>query len=592
MYALGSAATLATEAVVGISLAAAAMGVQFNATMESNSLAFEHFAGGAKQAKLLTQQLFNIARDTPFSFEDITTAARRFLAFGFSVKETIPLLRTLGDTLSFTGGSTDEILRMAKAFGDIRAKGRLMQQEMNQLANLGIPIRDILAKGGLELTKKQLLNVGRAGIPAERAITAIKKGLDKTFGGGAKKYLNTFNGQWQRFTDNLKAGAGKETQDTGLFDFLKSGLKSLNDYLEGDNMLTDGSLTKRINGIVGAISDGFTWAKGAVSTFMKTIAPAQPFFENVLWPLIKGIGQALMSTFMLGLGVVGAFAKVLGFLGKHAAPLKGIFQTIGYVIGFLFGGVILKVISYMGRLPGLFKIVGIAAGLVMTPFRIGAKVFEFFGGVILKVFSKIGGAIISKIPLLGTFVGGIRKMATGVQSILGGMVGWIFRRLGRLGPDLFHMGAKAARGFADGFKQVGKFMLGVFGAVGSGIANIGDSVRKWLNDNTPFGDKISLGFLGSVHIPALAMGGDITRGGVALVGEQGPEMVRLPTGSNVAPLRPATARKGRGGAGDPMAAEPGTFAAVKVAVHAPVYLDRRQVGQAMGEYVAERRARR
>jgi len=37
---------------------------------------------------------------------------------------------------------------------------------------------------------------------------------------------------------------------------------------------------------------------------------------------------------------------------------------------------------------------------------------------------------------------------------------------------------------------------------------------------------------------------------------------------------------------------PSTFDAVKVAVSSPVYLDRRQIGNAMGEYVAERQARR
>ena len=111
------------------------------------------------------------------------------------------------------------------------------------------------------------------------------------------------------------------------------------------------------------------------------------------------------------------------------------------------------------------------------------------------------------------------------------------------------------------------------------------------DDNTIFGDNVSLGPFGNVHIPALANGGDISRGGVALVGERGPEIVRLPTGSNVAPMRPATASRPRDAAAMGGKA-PSTFDAVKVAVSSPVYLDRRQIGNAMGEYVAERQARR
>jgi len=50
--------------------------------------------------------------------------------------------------------------------------------------------------------------------------------------------------------------------------------------------------------------------------------------------------------------------------------------------------------------------------------------------------------------------------------------------------------------------------------------------------------------LGDVSIPRLAEGGDILRGGAALVGEQGPELLDLPAGAQVRPLQEGTGTGG------------------------------------------------
>jgi len=65
-------------------------------------------------------------------------------------------------------------------------------------------------------------------------------------------------------------------------------------------------------------------------------------------------------------------------------------------------------------------------------------------------------------------------------------------------------------------------------------------------------------------------GGFVRGGGPVLVGEQGPELVSLPVGSQVH-------QAGRGGG---------------MTVHTHVYLDRRQIAEAVGQAVADRKARR
>jgi hypothetical protein len=65
-------------------------------------------------------------------------------------------------------------------------------------------------------------------------------------------------------------------------------------------------------------------------------------------------------------------------------------------------------------------------------------------------------------------------------------------------------------------------------------------------------------------------------GGTALVGEAGPEIIRLPVGGQVLPL-PQAGMAGLGG---------------EVTVRVPVFLDRRQIAEAVGQFTADKLARR
>jgi phage-related protein len=85
-------------------------------------------------------------------------------------------------------------------------------------------------------------------------------------------------------------------------------------------------------------------------------------------------------------------------------------------------------------------------------------------------------------------------------------------------------------GIGDGIKSAFK---GAFNAVArfwnNGPGRIGFTVPKWVPGVG--GRKFDI-----PNIPLLAKGGDITRSGWAMVGEAGPEMLKLPTGARVQPL--------------------------------------------------------
>lgn len=127
------------------------------------------------------------------------------------------------------------------------------------------------------------------------------------------------------------------------------------------------------------------------------------------------------------------------------------------------------------------------------------------------------------------------------------------------------------------FGKVKGFIANIFS--GGFVSQIGRGIADWINAHTPFGDEIKAGPL-HFRLPALAAGGVIRASGAALVGEQGPEIVSLPRGATVWPTPAVNA----------MANAPGASAGQTIVTK--VYLDRRQIAEAVGTYASDRIARR
>lgn len=79
-------------------------------------------------------------------------------------------------------------------------------------------------------------------------------------------------------------------------------------------------------------------------------------------------------------------------------------------------------------------------------------------------------------------------------------------------------------GLKSGFRSVLNWIIGKWNSLHFGIPAF-----SFLGVHTP---AVTLGV---PQIPYMAAGGDVTRGGVAIVGERGPEAVYLPAGASVAP---------------------------------------------------------
>jgi tape measure domain-containing protein len=209
---LGRAASIGGIAGLSVGFGAAARsGIKFNAQMESNELAMRRFVGSTKVTRRYLNDLFQIAKKTPFEFTDLTSAARRMMAFGLSAQQTKKTLASLGDAIAAAGGGREQIEAVTRAFGQVQAKGKVYAEELLQFTEAGIPAFRIL-KQELGLTGKQMKNIGKSGVDSGVAIRALTQGMNRRFSGAAREQSRTWNGLMSTIKDTWAQTTGAMTQ--------------------------------------------------------------------------------------------------------------------------------------------------------------------------------------------------------------------------------------------------------------------------------------------------------------------------------------------------------------------------------------------
>jgi tape measure domain-containing protein len=178
------------------------MGITMNAAMEQAQVAFETLLGSAEEAQQFLGELRDFAAATPFEFPGLQDASRRLLAFGFTAEEILPMMTNIGDAVGALGGSAVEINRVVYALGQMRAKGKVANEELMQLAEMGIPVYQILSDAmGKSVGEIQKM-VSKGLLPAEEGVRLLTSGFEELYGGSMMAQSQTFNGLLSTLKDN------------------------------------------------------------------------------------------------------------------------------------------------------------------------------------------------------------------------------------------------------------------------------------------------------------------------------------------------------------------------------------------------------
>lgn len=200
-----------------------------SAKLETLATSFETMTGSAKKGKDLLAKLVRFTATTPFQLAGVGKATKTLLAFKVPLKAMLPTLRMLGDIAAGTEAPLSDI---AQIFGKARAKGKLMTEELLQLAERGIPIIDLLA------TKFNLSKAAIFKLASESKISfkVMENALrDMTSKGGiffdqTKRQSATLAGLFSTLKDNIVLTSGVIGDIIVEVFGLKDGLSGLSDF--------------------------------------------------------------------------------------------------------------------------------------------------------------------------------------------------------------------------------------------------------------------------------------------------------------------------------------------------------------------------
>lgn len=356
---VGLAIAGVTAAVAGLGTALGAAGDKFigyNAKMEQTGIAFTSMLGSAQDAKVMMDQLRKFADDTPFEFEDIAPAAQQLKAFGFEARDIIPTLTAVGNASAGLGRGVEGLKQIAFVMGQIKTTGKLMGQDVMQLSQLGIPVKDILAKN-LGLAADQLSDIGNQGISADAAIKALTEGMNEGFPDMMAKMSNSFSGMLSTINDKASRILGKIGEP--LFNSMKGAISRIRDAFDTalKNVNTKGlshifdDLVP--NGLAKSISHLFNSIGQGISAIMPVIDNLSSALGDLFKPLLEGDGSLFLDmldtvatvTVNVWRVVSGVIADIAGVIGSVESYIVSVLNSISGAFDTLYNGLLSGIVQ-------------------------------------------------------------------------------------------------------------------------------------------------------------------------------------------------------------------------------------------------------
>jgi phage-related protein len=364
-------------------------------------------------------------------------------------------------------------------------------------------------------------------------------GIIATVKGAIKDLADTFGPLIGDIKDALPGAISiLETVFDGLSGFLGPIIKAIGKDLPGAFKAVSDEITAVEGFISGLIPHfGSGGAGGAATGLGKDIDHLRTMFSTAFADI-----QVIVK---IALGMIENFWKTFGgdIMGAIKVYMQYIQDTINNVLDII---------------QGVFDIF---AGLFSGDWsKVWKGVQEVFGGIWNQIGSMLKAAL-DLIPIMldaaGKVIGGIwgniwHGLETAAQGIWSGITGGINSYL-----VLPVKGALSGLvGFVTGLPgAIGKAAAGMFDGIWNAFKGaINMIIKGWNSLEFKFGG-FDLGPLGKVasfdmkvpKIPTLAAGTPNWPGGPAIVGEKGPELVNLPTGSSVIPHDQTAAMLSGGG---------------------------------------------
>lgn len=435
----GKKITMATTAFAGI----AAIGVKYNATMETYATSFEVMTGSAEKAADVVDELKDIAASTPFEMPELAETTQLLMNYGFTADDALEKMTMLGD---ISQGSADKMNRIATAYGQMSSAGKVSLEDVKQMIEAGFnPLQEISESTGESM--ESLYDRISAGTISVDEITASMQ--RSTSEGGRyfqsmEKQSLTFSGQMSTLKDNVQGLLGNVT--SGIFEKLAQDvLPKINEVLTTVNTAFEEGGFQGVLDAIGEMSpalDGVITKIQSFSTFLQNLGISPAAFAGivaaigpaitVVGTLVRGIGGIStaisgISTAVSGLGgIKGIFTALTGPVGLTVTAIMGLVAAFSYLMATNDGfreSVMTTISTIMSSLqPILQTLMGWLMEIGGIIFDTIGSVLQQFAPVLAQIITFIGELVAMLAPLINQLISSLAPVITQIVQVVSNII--------------------------------------------------------------------------------------------------------------------------------------------------------------------------
>lgn len=402
---------------------------------------------GESQGQQMMDSLDEFAKATPFNTTNVIENAQKMLAMGWEAENIISDMEVIGNAAAATGKLDTGLESIVRALSQIKTKGKLSTEELNQLAEAGIAAKAMLAEQlgygtgdtGIAAMTKDLED---GAIASDKAIAALLAGMRKYDGMMDSMANETVDGLKSQLADAFNINVVRKWGQ-GLQDGAKRGFGTVLELLdEAEGALEE--IGETVYQVGKTISN---WAADKLENAVKRITEITGSYEFQN----ANLGEKIS---MLWRGVI---VDPLMEWWENGGRDKTI-ETAGK-IGSWMGEMLTKgLLALFGATNVLNEDIGATAGGSIAGAFLDGFLTNFDGQAItdalVDAISNVWGALPGWAKLLiggygvGKAAGGLANFAGGVSNFVGGVSNVLGSASSMTG--LFGLGANAAIGLGAG----------------------------------------------------------------------------------------------------------------------------------------------
>ena len=539
-----------------LSLPLAAVGaaaLKSAADLETLETSFVSLTGGVEEAGKMMQQLTAFSAKTPFQLDAVAKSARQLIPSGTDIADVNTQLQFLGDIAATSGSSIDEI---AAIFAKVNAKGKVELENLNQLAERGIPIFTALSEAtGLPADK---LGAGAVSVSQFNEVLQSFASTGGFAEGAMLRLSETVSGKFSTALDNAKLAAASLGEQ--LLPFASKALTAFTNLAQKFTELDDStkrigiafaafaaSLGPAIVGITGVVK-AITLLSSPIGVTVLAIGAltaAFIYFYDEIRPLITAATNLMIELYnnVLPLRVLISIVQT-AFVNAGKAIVTA-FTAVGDTFKTIFNALTL---ALQGDLPAAFDALkdglgNVANDVVEVASDIGAdlmqgineaiyaekidllgedalptkaEIMARFNGLFQGTGTAIADGIASGAPAVQSGVEDLLRRLTSTQVKMKSISTGISdssKNMQQSIASAFGSAAATAETFSQGLVQVAKDIIKQYLAIGVAKALASGNVLKAV------ALSVGAGLLDRIQVPALANGGLAYGPTMAMVGD-------------------------------------------------------------------------